>query len=140
MLPEQIIATSVEVTPNGGLLREVSPNPLNSGFGIVICPDFATGFWCTFELAAFVKSHGGSKAVQIQPILLGHFFLAPRHIQVTLEPHSAINFLLIQELSTVEIADGWPKKNCLGESAYKCIVIVHPCHRFPRVFLTSPWF
>ena len=36
----QIIATSAEVTPNGGLVRESSHNPLNSGLGIiVICPD-----------------------------------------------------------------------------------------------------
>ena len=29
-----------EVTPNGGLVREYPPNPLNSGLGIiVICPD-----------------------------------------------------------------------------------------------------
>ncbi len=35
----QIIATSAEVTPNGGLVRESPPNPLNSGLGIiVICP------------------------------------------------------------------------------------------------------
>ena len=38
---EQILATSAELTPNGGLLREISPNHLNSGLGIiVICPDF----------------------------------------------------------------------------------------------------
>ena len=37
----QIIATSAEVTPNGGLVRESPQNPLNSGLGIiVICPDF----------------------------------------------------------------------------------------------------
>ena len=36
----QIIATSAEVTPNGGLVRESPQNPLNSGLGIiVICPD-----------------------------------------------------------------------------------------------------
>ena len=36
----QIIATSAEVTPNGGLERESSHNPLNSGLGIiVIFPD-----------------------------------------------------------------------------------------------------
>ena len=36
----QIIATSAEVTPNGGLVRE-SPSKSHSGFGIiVICPDF----------------------------------------------------------------------------------------------------
>ena len=35
----QIIATSAEVTPNGGLVRESPQNPLNSGLGIiVICP------------------------------------------------------------------------------------------------------
>ena len=34
------IATSAEATPNGGLVRESSHNPLNSGLGIiVICPD-----------------------------------------------------------------------------------------------------
>ena len=34
----QIIATSAEVTPNGGLVRELAQNPLNSGSGtIVIC-------------------------------------------------------------------------------------------------------
>ena len=38
----QIIATSAEVTPNGGLVRESPQNPLNSGLGIiVICPDFS---------------------------------------------------------------------------------------------------
>ncbi len=37
----QIITTSAEVTPNGGLVRESPPNPLNSGLGIiVICPDY----------------------------------------------------------------------------------------------------
>ena len=36
----QIITTSAEVTPNGGLVRESLPNPLNSGLGIIlICPD-----------------------------------------------------------------------------------------------------
>ena len=41
-LPGQIIATSAEVTPNGGLVRESPQNPLNSGLGIiVICPDLA---------------------------------------------------------------------------------------------------
>ena len=36
----QIIATSAEVTPNGGLVRESPQNPLNSGLGIIIiCPD-----------------------------------------------------------------------------------------------------
>ena len=40
-LSGQIIATSAEVTLNGGLVRVPSPqNPLNSGLGIiVICPD-----------------------------------------------------------------------------------------------------
>ena len=39
-LSEQIIATSAEVTPNGGLVRDSPQNPLNSGLGIiVICPD-----------------------------------------------------------------------------------------------------
>ena len=32
---EQIIATSAEVTPNGGLLRGISPNHINSGLGIM---------------------------------------------------------------------------------------------------------
>ena len=37
----QIIATSAEVTPNGGLVRESPQNALNSGLGIiVICPDY----------------------------------------------------------------------------------------------------
>ena len=36
----QIIATSADVTSNGGLVRESFQNPLNSGLGIkVICPD-----------------------------------------------------------------------------------------------------
>ncbi len=35
----QIIATSAEVTPNGGLVRESPQNALNSGLGtVVICP------------------------------------------------------------------------------------------------------
>ena len=39
MCSGQTIATSAEVTPNGGLVME-SPNPLNSGLGIIlICPD-----------------------------------------------------------------------------------------------------
>ena len=37
----QIITTSAEVTLNGGLIRELPQNPLNSGWGIIlICPDF----------------------------------------------------------------------------------------------------
>ena len=36
----QIITTSAEVTQNGGLIRELPQNPLNSGLGIIlICPD-----------------------------------------------------------------------------------------------------
>ena len=36
----QIITTSAEVTLNGGLIRELPPNPLNSGLGIIlICPE-----------------------------------------------------------------------------------------------------
>ena len=35
-----ILATSAEVTPNGGLVRESPHNPLNSGSGIIVtCPD-----------------------------------------------------------------------------------------------------
>ena len=40
MVSGQIITTSAEVTPNGGLVRESPQNPLNSGLGIIlICPD-----------------------------------------------------------------------------------------------------
>ncbi len=36
----QIITTSADVTLNGGLIRELPPNPLNSGLGIIlICPE-----------------------------------------------------------------------------------------------------
>ena len=36
----QIITTSAEVTLNGGLIRELPQNSLNSGLGIIlICPD-----------------------------------------------------------------------------------------------------
>ena len=39
--PGQIIATSAEVTPNGGLIGIFPQNTLNSGLGvIVICPDY----------------------------------------------------------------------------------------------------
>ena len=38
-LSGQIITTSAEVTLNGGLIRELPQNPLNSGLGIIlICP------------------------------------------------------------------------------------------------------
>ena len=40
MVSGQIITTSADVTLNGGLIRELPQNPLNSGFGIIlICPD-----------------------------------------------------------------------------------------------------
>ena len=44
----QIITTSAEVTPNGGLIRELPQNPLNSGLGIIlICPDpFKVNYQC----------------------------------------------------------------------------------------------
>ena len=36
----QIITKSADVTLNGGLIRELPQNPLNSGLGILlICPD-----------------------------------------------------------------------------------------------------
>ena len=36
----QIITTSADVTLNGGLIRELPQNPLNSGLGIpLICPE-----------------------------------------------------------------------------------------------------
>ena len=42
--PGQIITTSAEVTLNGGLIRELPQNPLNSGLGIIlICPDELCG-------------------------------------------------------------------------------------------------
>ena len=41
----QIIATSAEVTRNGGLVRESPQNPLNSGLGsILICPGIGYGW------------------------------------------------------------------------------------------------
>ncbi len=41
----KIITTSAEVTLNGGLVRESSHNPLNSGLGItLICPEWL-GWW-----------------------------------------------------------------------------------------------
>ena len=41
----QIITTSAEVTLNGGLIRELPQNPLNSGLGIIlICPDTLRGW------------------------------------------------------------------------------------------------
>ena len=52
----QIITTSAEVTLNGGLIRELPQNPLNSGLGIIlICPDVSDtslamqvcdAYWC----------------------------------------------------------------------------------------------
>ena len=40
ILSGQIITTSADVTLNGGLIRELPQNPLNSGLGIIlICPD-----------------------------------------------------------------------------------------------------
>ena len=43
----QIITTSAEVTPNGGLIREYPQNGLNSGLGIiVICPDYVACELC----------------------------------------------------------------------------------------------
>ena len=46
----QIIATSAEVTPNGGLVRSSPQNPLNSDLGIiVICPD-VIGIFCHLHL------------------------------------------------------------------------------------------
>ncbi len=44
ILSGQIITTSAEVTLNGGLIRELPQNPLNSGLGIIlICPDSLVG-------------------------------------------------------------------------------------------------
>ena len=44
----QIITTSAEVTPNGGLVRESPKNPLNSGLGIIVIgPDmYIDILWC----------------------------------------------------------------------------------------------
>ena len=44
----QIITTSAEVTLNGGLIRELPQNPLNSGLGIIlICPDSLLSIFST---------------------------------------------------------------------------------------------
>ena len=52
----QITTTSAEVTPNGGLVREFPPNPLNSGLGIiVICPDHVCP--CLFSPVVFKHLH-----------------------------------------------------------------------------------
>ena len=48
-LSGQIITTSAEVTLNGGLIRELPQNPLNSGLGIIpICPEL----WVFFSASA----------------------------------------------------------------------------------------
>ena len=57
----QIIATSAEVTPNGGLVRESPQNPLNSGLGIiVICPVTMCFCWLltSLELTAKAPENG----------------------------------------------------------------------------------
>ncbi len=42
----QVITTSADVTLNGGLIRELPQNPLNSGLGIIlICPDPSNLSW-----------------------------------------------------------------------------------------------
>ena len=47
----QIITTSAEVTLNGGLVRELPQNPLNSGLGIIlICPDIYKYVQIVFDL------------------------------------------------------------------------------------------
>ena len=49
----QIITTSAEVTLNGGFIRELPQNPLNSGLGIIlICPDESSAP----QRATFTKS------------------------------------------------------------------------------------
>ena len=77
----QIITTSAEVTPNGGLVRESPPNPLNSGLGIiVICPETSSSLqrsregnsesrWCQ---VAIVKTPAKPKALKS-----GSFFFLP---------------------------------------------------------------
>ena len=58
----QIIATSAEVTPNGGLVRESSHNPLNSGLGIiVICLD--EGSFFNGKLVVNIPSSHGSYTI-----------------------------------------------------------------------------
>ena len=54
----QIITTSAEVTLNGGLIRELPQNPLNSGLGIIlICPDVGgipgTSWWYPWHFLEF---------------------------------------------------------------------------------------
>ena len=71
----QIITTSAEVTLNGGLIRELPQNPLNSGLGIIlICPDnnipkLHSAKWLdSLDLPMPQKTEGSTFAIPIIPI------------------------------------------------------------------------
>ena len=65
-LSGQIITTSADVTLNGGLIRELPQNPLNSGLGIIlICPglfvDFSIVTFCWPNLPGFIQCPTGAR-------------------------------------------------------------------------------
>ena len=76
----QIITTSAEVTLNGGLIRELPPNPLNSGLGIIlILPRYIIS--STFPLdnegpqnvppSSWTYKNGTENPVHVEPASLG---------------------------------------------------------------------
>ncbi len=68
----QMITTSADVTLNGGLIRELPQNPLNSGLGIIlICPDV-----CVFD-SLVIRLFVGSLTISFKNYseLLTFFFV-----------------------------------------------------------------
>ena len=82
----QIITTSAEVTLNGGLIRELPQNPLNSGLGIIlICPDIydglrvLDGFWWKMHMG-IPKNRG--RYSQIIHLFIGFSTIFTIHFQI----------------------------------------------------------
>ena len=75
----QCIATSAEVTPNGGLVRKSTQNSLNSGLGIIlICPDVGK-LYHTWSL--WVWTDSGWKEVRLEGSGLPEtFYLCERKV------------------------------------------------------------
>ena len=64
----QIITTSADVTLNGGLIRQLPQNPLNSGLGI--CPDMCQG---RSTPMTFPYNRGWEKSTQFRRGLYTHY-------------------------------------------------------------------
>ena len=133
-LSGQIITTSAEVTLNGGLIRELPQNPLNSGLGIIlICPDT---LW-----RVFMCERVNSAKIHMKKDLNRRFFCLKKEGRHQLKWHKVLKcmaflFFFFLLLLLLLLVSGLCH---MSLSAGGCVVFVGGSWKSCNLFLWSWW-